>query len=519
MRFDRSPAWPGKPTETALDRVVRRTSRGLALMTLVLVASLLAAVGVVTAAMSVQATNDQVDRSLKTAADSRLAALEQQAQQLPSPTPTESPDDSGSGSDNSGSGHSGSGNSGSGSDDDDDETPRPSPTPTPTAQPTAAPTSSPGFGLPDLDDRTPDADTFFLLLDASGKVLSNPQRLALIGLPDESAASAAVATSEDWRTVTANGVRIRLLTQRVDDPRGGVAGLLQSGFVLTFQDQQQTQLLTTILLACLTGLAGAALITLLVTRRAMRPIRTAFAAERRFVASASHELRTPAAVVRASAEILQRENLVKPEGQQLVEDIISESDRLGRLVGDMLALASAEAGAISVDRQPIEMRSFVAELARRSESMAADRGVQIEVAQEAADQTAHRELVVSADPDRMTQLLLIFIDNAIDHSPAGGTVRLFVRPVSEGGHPQVAVGVADQGPGVPLAERSRIFEPFAKLRGRRRETGSTGLGLAIARILAARQDAALHVEDAIGGGAVFSVWLSRLFPGESAGSA
>ena len=251
----------------------------------------------------------------------------------------------------------------------------------------------------------------------------------------------------------------------------------------------------------------------------MRPIRSAFAAERRFVASASHELRTPAAVVRASAEILQRENLVTPEGSKLVDDIISESDRLGRLVGDMLALASAEAGASAVDRRDIEMRGFVTELARRAGALAAERGVQIEVVQEGGGLPADRELVVSADPDRMTQLLLIFIDNAIDHSPSGGTVRLFVRPVMDGGHPQVAVGVADQGPGVPHAERSRIFEPFARLRGRRRETGNTGLGLAIARILAARQDAVLRVDDATGGGAVFSVWLPRLLRGGSTGSA
>jgi signal transduction histidine kinase len=109
----------------------------------------------------------------------------------------------------------------------------------------------------------------------------------------------------------------------------------------------------------------------------------------------------------------------------------------------------------------------------------------------------------------MAQLLLIFIDNAIDHSPTGGTVRLVVGPVNEGGRQRVSVGVADQGPGVPHSERARIFEPFARLTGRRRETGNTGLGLAIARILAARQQATLHVDDAVGGGAVFSVWLPR----------
>lgn len=103
--------------------------------------------------------------------------------------------------------------------------------------------------------------------------------------------------------------------------------------------------LGTILLASVIGLLGAALVTMLVTRRALSPIRSAFATERRFVATASHELRTPVAMIRASAEILQREELVAPQGRSLVEDVITESDRLSRLVGDLLALASAEAGA------------------------------------------------------------------------------------------------------------------------------------------------------------------------------
>jgi two-component system sensor histidine kinase ResE len=215
------------------------------------------------------------------------------------------------------------------------------------------------------------------------------------------------------------------------------------------------------------------------------------------------------AVVRASAEILQREGLVQPAGQQLVEDIVSESDRLGRLVGDLLALASAEAGAIDVKPQQIEMRAFVTELARRAETIGAERGVKVEVVQNGVDAVADRELLVSADPDRMTQLLLIFLDNAFDHSPVGSTVRLVVGPTTEGTRPKVSIGVADEGPGVPRHERQRIFEPFARLAGRRRATGNTGLGLAIARVLAARQSGTLHVDDAIGGGALFSVWLPR----------
>jgi len=503
MRFDRAPERPVTAV-TPSDRLVRRTSRGLAFVTLALIAALLAAVGVVTAAVAIGMTDENVDKTLEQAAHIRLAALES--------IPWEGTKEEDGGATN------GVENTEDGTPTEVDENSedggvsasQPTPAPTGQATPVATATAPTGLGLLDADEGQLDSfQTFFLVLDRNAAIISNPQQIKRAGLPDaDAAASAAAKHGDDLRSVTVDGVHVRLLTEAVVDRTGNVVAFLQAGFVLTQHDQQTSTILITILLVSLTGLLGAAVVTVLVTSRAMGPIRSAFNAERRFVASASHELRTPVAVVRASAEILQREHLVQPEGQRLVEDIVSESDRLGRLVGDLLALASAEAGAIDVKPQQIEMRAFVAELARRAGTIGAERGVRIEVVQEGAA-AADRELLVSADPDRMTQLLLIFIDNAIDHSPAGGTVRLVVGPTTHVNKPQVSIGVADQGPGVPTHERMHIFEPFARLAGRRRETGSTGLGLAIARVLAARQDATLHVDDAVGGGAVFSVWLPR----------
>ena len=372
------------------------------------------------------------------------------------------------------------------------------------------PPSSPA--APPTSETTPPglSDTFYLVIDPAGNLISAPPEV-LAGLPNVPAFEVARNGTEDWRTVSLAGTRVRLLTRPVYGLDGSVIAVVQSGFELTLHDQQVREIVYSISVAGLIGMLGAALVTLLVTQLALRPIRSAFAAERRFVAAASHELRTPVAVIRASAEILEREELVEPAGRKLVDDVIAESDRLGRLVGDLLALASAEAGAISVSPREIEMRSFVTNLAARVQPMAAERSVSIEVVQDDDGDDRDHELVVSADPDRITQLLVIFIDNAIDHSPHGGVVRLVVRPVVEHGRQLVSVGVADQGPGVPREVRTRIFEPFTRVAGRRR-TGSTGLGLAIARLLATRQEATLHVDDAVGGGAVFSVALPRRQP-------
>jgi signal transduction histidine kinase len=98
---------------------------------------------------------------------------------------------------------------------------------------------------------------------------------------------------------------------------------------------------------------------------------------------------------------------------------------------------------------------------------------------------------------------MILIDNAVDHSPANGVVRLVLQAPEAAG--TATISVADQGPGIPPRERTRIFEPFSKLPRRRRTGASTGLGLAIARTLAERLRASIAIGDAPGGGAVFSV--------------
>jgi len=540
MRFARRPDTRGERGElprTPGERLVRRTGAGLAFFTLALMATLLAAIGLVTAAATVQITDQSVDSNLHTAAENMLIALAPTPSPTPALTPTPTPAPTSEPSEVTTATPEETDNGGdSGADGEIDapgqpkttpgSTPTSGPTPSPTAPPRPTPTPSPSpspapsptaTASPSIavgsgtEDRSPgSADTFFLILDTAGNVVDNPQNVALAGLPNADAAAAAAAGHEDWRTVSADGVRIRLLSEPMPALDGTVSGVLQSGFVLTAHEEQQALIVRTIIIASLIGLLGAALVTLFVTRRAMAPIRAAFDAERRFVASASHELKTPTSIVRASAEILQRENLVKPEGRYLVEDVMSESDRLGRLVGDLLALASAEAGQISISPTVFDVRPLITDSVGRVQPVAQQRGVRVE-AGVSTDSAAQGELLVLADRERMLQLLTIFIDNAIDHSPPDGVVRVVARTTDEGNRAgrRVIIEVLDQGPGVPLADRERIFEPFARIVGRRRTTGTTGLGLAIARILAARQNATLTVGDAPGGGACFSVSLAR----------
>ena len=128
------------------------------------------------------------------------------------------------------------------------------------------------------------------------------------------------------------------------------------------------------------GLLAAALITLLVTDRALVPIREGFEAQRRFVADASHELRTPAALIRANAEVLEREGLVADAGRDLLGDVIAEADRLGGLVGDLLQLAAWDETSLTVRPSATDVAMVVGDTVRGATALAAEREVRLDVA-------------------------------------------------------------------------------------------------------------------------------------------
>lgn len=427
---------PRRPSDPAA-RLVASTGRRLFLSTLALIALLVVAVGIATAVAGLGALDADVDHALTATVDAAIVQLDGE---IPASNGEAESDEPPSGS----------------------------------------------------------SDTFVLDLGPDGRVAANPSRVALTGLPVKAALVDARAAGRDIRTVELGGIAVRLLTVPVG-PAAAPVGYVQAGFVLTLHDRQSQSLALTVLLVGLVGLAGAAVVTLLVTWRALAPIRRAFDVQMRFVADASHELRTPAAIIRATAEVLEREGHVAPDGLPLIADIVAESDRLGGLVGDLLTLATTGSGTLVLDRGPVDLREIAETAARRAEALADGRGVTISVLHASAGAT-----VVDGDRDRLVQLALILLDNAIDHAPTGSAVEIAAERVG----PSVRLAVSDAGPGIPASERERIFEPFARLdRGGRRGSGNAGLGLAIARRIADAHDGSIAASEGPAGGARFEVTL------------
>jgi two-component system sensor histidine kinase KdpD len=205
--------------------------------------------------------------------------------------------------------------------------------------------------------------------------------------------------------------------------------------------------------------------------------------------SVSHDLRTPLASIKAGVTSLLDDEATHDETQrrELLQTILEETDRLNRVVGNILDLAKARAGAMSPSKQSIAVDEIVESVVHRMRPPA--RGVRF--------RTVLRDEVpdIRADPVQLDQVLTNLLENAARFSPRGGEVTVFVTPWRGG----VQVRVADQGPGVPVEERERVFEPFYR-RDDGHRTGS-GLGLAIARAIVLAHGGRIWIEAVPAGGA------------------
>jgi signal transduction histidine kinase len=210
----------------------------------------------------------------------------------------------------------------------------------------------------------------------------------------------------------------------------------------------------------------------------------AFAGQREFVADASHELRTPLTVIRGQLEVLAAQE--NPSGSEVrrVERLVqAEITRISRLVDDLLDLAQAEQTDF-LQIEQIDLRPFVAEL-WDGVSLTAQRHFQLGPVPEGT---------LLADPDRLAQALRNLAGNAIAHTAADtGLVRLEVDRVAPD---RVRFAVLDDGPGIPVTERERIFERFHRTDlGRTRSAGGAGLGLAIVRAIAEAHGGLVRARD------------------------
>jgi two-component system, OmpR family, sensor kinase len=226
---------------------------------------------------------------------------------------------------------------------------------------------------------------------------------------------------------------------------------------------------------------------------AYQRLEATLATQQRFVADASHELRTPLTTIRSNVGLLLGgKRLAEPDRLDALRDIEEESERMSRLVHELLTLARADAGQ-HLELGPVDVAGIASDVARQARRLHPRRRIELRDA---------RAVAVEGNADALKQLLWILVDNAVKHTPDESEVRISIE---ENAH-QVEVSVDDQGPGVPEGDREQIFERFYQADPARAYEG-TGLGRAIARWIAREHRGSVDAGDSREGGASFRVRL------------
>jgi signal transduction histidine kinase len=333
---------------------------------------------------------------------------------------------------------------------------------------------------------------FLVPLDAQGNLVSVTAGAAAPVAPDEDALNSATESGSDLRTlVQQDGSRYRLLTTRVTTALGDV--YLQAGRSLADQDA--------ILRRSLFGmLAFSALMTLLLgwgswllAGRSLLPAQAAWERQQAFVANASHELRAPLTLLRASAEVAERKLPPESPSRPLLEDVLRETDAMAGLVEDLLLLSRLDAGAMRLEIQPVDIVALLRDMAAPFEHVARDRGIQLEV-----NATPTTGL---GDGARLRQVVLILLDNALRYVPVGGWIR--VSGAESAG--QAVITVSDNGSGIAPEHLPHVFERF--YRADDQGSGGSGLGLSIARALVQAMRGKIDLESRPGEGTRVTVCL------------
>ncbi|HEV7678859.1 MAG TPA: HAMP domain-containing sensor histidine kinase [Candidatus Dormibacteraeota bacterium] len=247
-------------------------------------------------------------------------------------------------------------------------------------------------------------------------------------------------------------------------------------------------------------LAAVFLGALAIGRRVAFPIELARVRQMEFTADASHELRTPLSVIEAQTNLALRQEHDITWNRKAFERIDTESKRIRRLVEDLLWLARFDATHGSPHAEHVDVGAIASQAVERFAGVAEARQLSLRV------RTAGEALVVHAPPEWLDRLLGVLLDNACKYSPQQGSVEVTVR--AEAG--RIRLSVEDTGPGIPVAERPRIFDRFHRATD---SPGGAGLGLAIADAVVRATGGRWEIGDSAAGGAAMTVTWPRALSG------
>lgn len=409
----------------------------------------------------------------------------------------------------------------------------------------------PGFDTHPSDQQVPHADVNFgilvRLLDARGQPFHATPAFGALQVPLISVMQPLHGTPWQGTVTTNDGQEVRLYSRALDE-HGTPFAVIQVGQSLTGLHYTVRHIIEELLVLGLFVVGVSALGSYVLAARAFSPIhrltQTArsikagdlhqrvpvprthdevhflavtlnemierldemFTRQRRFVADASHELRTPVAVIRSKTDVALLQDVEQQEYITVLRDINAESERLGHLINDLLALARGDEGQTRFEHELVRLDLLAQMVAANAEVLAAERGVALFVrAQEAVS--------VFGDEARLIQVIMNLLDNAIQYTHVGGRVRLIVEAKQH----TASLSIQDTGIGIQAQHLPHLFERFYRVDPAHTRTagGSSGLGLAIVEWVVRAHGGSVAVESVVGQGSCFTVTLP-LAPASSA---
>jgi signal transduction histidine kinase len=219
--------------------------------------------------------------------------------------------------------------------------------------------------------------------------------------------------------------------------------------------------------------------------------------QERFAAAASHELRTPLTVLQGTLEVALLRRRTPEEYERMLGQAVAQSQRMGALIADLLALARVQRDADTLALELLDLREIAGAAAAEVRPLAAGKGQTLEVALGTA-------LPVLGDRLKLRQAIANLLDNAVTYTPQGGVIQLAGRRE----HGRAVLEVRDTGPGIAAEHLPRLFEPFYRAsRARPAEGGHAGLGLALAAWIVRVHHGGLSVQSEVGAGTAFTLSL------------
>lgn len=234
-------------------------------------------------------------------------------------------------------------------------------------------------------------------------------------------------------------------------------------------------------------------ISLFFARRAITPVEIAYEKQKQFIADASHELKTPIAVIHANADALYANKTETIDSQQKWLDYIAtETDRMGKLVSDLLYLAKTDSEAINSKLVPFNISHVVTDVLLAMEAIVFEKGITL-------SQNIEPDLIANGASDKMKQVVIILLDNAVKYVNENGKIEVTLKKSRN----HVLFSVTNSGGGIPKESLPRLFDRFYRIDASRAHDGSYGLGLSIARAIIENAGGKIHVTSVEGESTTF----------------